>query len=135
MNKNTIKPEITVEAKVLYRCFWEDKCDCAETFSQQEIEIGFTEYPVIKETDKTYTVNIGKYHNSKYGTKSNAVVLKDQSGKRFAYATKERALEAFIIKRRSYGGRLKQSIKNNDRLIGIANQLGEKLSEKGGSDA
>lgn len=114
---------IKQESKVLYRCFWEDKCDCAETFSQQEISIGFTEYPVIKETDKTYTVKIGKYHNGKYGDKSKTVILKDQSGKRFAYETKQRALDAFIIKRRTYGSRLKQSIKNNDRLIGIANDL------------
>lgn len=120
-------------SKVLYRCVWRDSNEGdSETFSQQKIEIVFEELPIIKETAKTYTIRIGKFYNGFYGDKSKAVVLKNQSGKRYAYATKERAIEAFIIKRRSYGSRLKQSIKNNDRLIGIADQLWLEL--KGGDD-
>lgn len=112
--------------KVLYRCDWKvTNPGEAETFDQQEIEIVYKEYSVTKETDKTCTIKIGSHHKGKYGDKSTTVVLKNQSGKRFAYATKERALEAFIIRRRSYGGRLRQQIENNSRLINIAKNLKE----------
>lgn len=111
-------------SSVLYRCCWRDKNEgSSETFSQQDIEVLFEEYPIIKETDKTYTVRIGRLNNGKYGDESKTTVLKDQSGKRFAYTTKKRALEAFLIKRHSYGRKLKQAIKNNDRLIGVGEEL------------
>jgi hypothetical protein len=111
-------------SKVLYRCDWKvTNPGEAESFEEQEIEVVYKEFAVIKETDKTYTVSIGKLHNGKYGDESKTIVLKDQSGKRFAYATKERALEAFIIRRRSYGGRLRSQIENNNRLIKIAKEL------------
>lgn len=112
--------------KVLYRCNWKvSNPGEAETFEEQEIEIVYNEFKVIKETEKTWTIRIGTLHNGKYGNKSTTVVLKDQSGKRFAYATKQRALEAFIIRRKSYGGRLRQQLKNNTRLIRIAKELKE----------
>lgn len=109
--------------KVLYKAYWVNTNLDAEYWSEQVIEIKFKEYPVIKQTDKTYTVRIGTYHNGKYGDKSKTVVLKDQSGKRFAYETKERALEAFIIKRKSYGRRLKNLTIANNNVIEIATNL------------
>ena len=113
-------------ARALYRCNWKvSNPGEAETFEEQEIEIIYIEYPIIKETDKTWTIKIGNIHNGKYGDKSTTVVLKDQSGKRFAYSTKERALEAFIIRRKSYGGRLISQFENNNRLIRIAKKLQE----------
>jgi len=99
--------------KHLYRCHWRDLNTHSERYDEQKIVVIFEELPVLKETQLCFWV----YHNWK-----RRLVLKDQSGKRYAYTTKERALEAFIIKRTSYARRLKQMVKNNERLLKIANE-------------
>lgn len=105
----------------LYSAYYQiDNSDQAETFSEQKISIGFSEFDIIKETDKTYTIETKGWNKEKRNyLPRKRIILKDQSGKRFAYTTKERALEAFIIRRKSYGRKLNQAIKNNDRLIEI----------------
>jgi len=103
-------------AKILYRCGWKNTNPYAEFYSEQTIVIIYEELTVVKETTKCYVVNHGKNKRN---------ILKDQSGKRYAYETKERALEAFIIKRESYHRKLKSMLKNNERLIKISNETAQ----------
>lgn len=105
----------------LFNCYFEVINESqAETFSEQKIGIGFKEYDVIKQTDKTYTIETTGWNKEKRNYfPRKRVILKDQSGKRFAYSTKERALEAFKFKRLRYNSILKSKIKYNERLIEV----------------
>lgn len=81
-------------SKVLYR-YVDDKSSNLLSL----VEVNCKKYNVIKETEKSYLINIYNHSNSKYGNK---YVLKTTSSsrKRYAYDTKEAALVNYITRRR-----------------------------------
>jgi len=78
------------------------------------------EYKIISKTDCGWWI----HKHGSYGPKK--FVLEGQ-GKRFAYPTKEMALEGFIYRRRRYQRILETLVKGNRKVIKVALQL-----QKGG---
>jgi len=112
--------------KIMYKCGYQiTNQGEAETYSQQKIEVIFFEFPITKETPQSYWIDAAKWDYKL----SKKLVLKDGSGKRFAYLKKEDALRGFLHKRLSYGARLRSGLKNNERLIGLINEEQLKLSD------
>lgn len=115
-----------MENKVLYRCNFEiANSGCAETYADQEIEISYQEFKVIKETPMCYWIETPSAYNKVHGDyrTGKRLVHKDPDGKRFAYLEKSDALRGLLHRRLSYRARLKQQVKNNDRLIEIIKKL------------
>lgn len=102
---------------ILYRADFEIlNHSYAETWSEQELGLVYHEYPVIKETKEGYWI---ERVDKRKEDKPLRFVLKEQSGKRFAYLTKDRALEALLYRRRSYNGRLKSLLRANEKLMNL----------------
>ena len=101
------------EIKVLYRY---EMHNYSEVFSP---EIVLEEYHVTKETKCGYWI----WKHRKYGPKK--FVLKGESTpvKRFAYTTKEAALDAFIYRRRFYQRLMESRMEGNEMVINAALEL------------
>lgn len=101
------------EVKVLYRY---EMRSYGEVFIPS-IEV--SEYHVKRETKCGYWIwQYGKYGKEKF-------VLKNEhsAGKRFAYTTREAALDAFLYRRRFYQRMLESRVIGNQKVIEAAMEL------------
>lgn len=89
---------------ILYRA---EMINIDEVFTPR---IVYIEFIVIKETPKCYWILVGSKRK---------LVLKDSIGKRFAYATKELALNAMLIRRQRYQSILNQRVVGNKTVIEV----------------
>lgn len=89
----------------------------------------FEEFEVISETEKTYTIQTTGYNKVQrnyFPVKHR--ILKNQDGKRFAYATKENAIKALVFKRNRYKSILNWQLEKNDLVIDIAKKMMEDIN-------
>lgn len=84
----------------------------------------FDEHEVIAETAKTYVIETRGYNEVlKNYHPVKRRILKDPNGKRFAYDTKEGAVNGFLHKRKRYRTILRNQLKRNDLVIEIATKM------------
>lgn len=79
----------------------------------------FDEFEVISETENTYLIQYQIFKKR---------VLKSQDGKRFAYSTKEAAVNGFLHKRLRYHSILNSKLKGNSIVIEIAKRMAKDVN-------
>lgn len=89
---------------ILYRA---EMINIEEDFTPR---IVYKEFIVIKETPKCYWLLVGSKRK---------LVLKNSDGKRFAYVSKELALNAMLIRRQRYQSILESKVKGNKLVIDV----------------
>lgn len=96
-----------------------DEFDFFHMASYDNVSLKLEEWDVVKETPKGYWIR----QNIEPFWASDDMWVSKTSRKRFAYPTKEEALESFLIRKRKYLGHLERNLTNTKRLIQLAENL------------
>lgn len=102
-----------LEQQVLYRV------ECRNYDEVFNPKIEYVEYKIISETKCGYWIH--KHRN--YGPKKFVLKNEHQAGKRFAYTTKESALNAFVFRRLRMRDILNSQTKRNNKTLDFAYEL------------
>lgn len=106
----------TIHQPVLYRYIVDDY-DSSETGNFPNYHLTLKEFPVIRETPACYVIREYRHWGKE------KFVLKAKGIKRFAYTTKERALDNYIARTEFYKRHLKRQLSSATQGLKLALQL------------
>lgn len=112
--------------KVLYR--YKEEVKQGILFNYPLVDVFLDEYKVIKETEKSYLINIYNSNIFDFGNKWVLKTTNKNSRKRFAYDTKEAALVNYITRRRKQVELLTRQLRAAEEGLKQAEEIREKES-------